>query len=435
MSRHMEREEVNPAESKSLEEMTAALAASSLPPMQNTRSKNQGQQPVTNPETNRFVEEPFGAQNPFYLFMHGNLDKDGCLVMKHSYPRRMEGIWSVALAEIEFTQREAIFTEAEDIEYLVCAKREDHMAYLSFLSEIKNFSKQYSVFQPTEFTNFPHACLMKFTYGAYGSVPRTPEGYYTFEVWKDEMSKRMNNIDHVLEMGLYRHDAVEYRIVNSWNYANNYKMKVFVVPIFGPKTRKLINMPELLTKEFHDMINKMVNNQDTVLGHGKFNRSKRGNITVTCNIAEHNSETGKDHVCFSNVSEGHVLRHVTQNSHTHWGERTTVTYDKDKRLYIPVGINSYTGSPSDLKLTATSVRIITSDQNNPICCEGPVNVTLHAVPADHAYNQLTTDVSLQLDQNDKKPKQNSVTLMFEKNANNIESTSYDSWIVLKQQKS
>lgn len=416
----------NDANVKSRTEEDTLVPIPELPFCETRRVHDTPNDPAENPLQDDGENEDCN-NSPFYLYLHGRLGKNGVMEMTHNEPRRLVGKWLVALSQIDFNQKPKIAVESEDISILVLARKEYDRSFKQFVNSVTQTRGIVVENNDNAYVNFPHAAVIKLKKST-GQFATTPEGLYNFAEWRELVVHEMNEAfqDYVCKLDLQRGCEFEYRIVNSWNFAKNYDKQVLIFPIFGPKTRRLLDFPEVDSSEFKQMIENLITHTDAVLGFGKFSNI-RSNIAVECSVAEHNGPAGKGHECFYDYDpDGHLLRNVRQDPESVFGKRVFFEYNESQRNYIPVGIAKQTSQPVNLKLTKIAIRLISSDTRYPLCCDGSINLTLHFIPENEfvmarSSNQTRIDEGKNVSSN----VSNTVALLFSNNYVNIDSSNFD----------
>ena len=303
--------------------------------------------------------------HPFYMFLHGK-PENGALRLSTGLARSLKSEWEVALSNITYNQMNDFEIVGDEMQMVMAAPSQYSSEYhivKSWMSKHLKFDAEYA---PDHFTKFSNACLV--TMCKDGTPIKSPTGRFSLTEWIDEVNALIANSEFFAGPGVKIWRENDENIIQ-WHYHKSNVMKVFFFPIFNEAARYVLGMPDPITPAFKTIINKMVDNKNTVLTESAVTL-KRTPLLIECNLCEHNGLATLHHTCATST-EGHVLRIISQNPDMEFGKPQTVEF---KQLqFVPLRASGF---------TEVKVRILNADSLSPACFDGVVNIGMYFRPRD-----------------------------------------------------
>ena len=303
----------------------------------------------------------------FYLFVRGKAER-GEVSISTGVPRSLAGRWEMALETLYCNTTNEFEMEAEEIMFLMCAREEHEADYKHVRDRIHREFHIHTDYTKGLFEQLPFACLLV-KKNKDGSFAKTPRGKFTPQEYVDAMNEQLrSNYEYVFHgSGIHLiFDKNRPRMLSlNWNYTYYQFKKVFFLPIFGTKSRRLLGMPDLGTLQFSNMVNGLTSNKNILLKNNIFPRPDTP-LMVECNLCEHNGvATNLLHKCKTH-NDGHVLRVLAKN----W-DSVVIDYNKHQLTYVPIQAAAF---------TRVTLNITSAESRMPFVINGSVNAVLHLRP-------------------------------------------------------
>ena len=327
-------------------------------------------------------------QEPFSLFLSSSRDRPGRLNLKIAESKKLRGKWNVSLRDISYKrQRYEEFVE-EPIYYLFLTTNPENV------TKLRKKSFPYVEETPKE-TDLVLIELLKnetvpgFTNGAVyatlrtrsndcDEVTATPYGFFNI----DEYIGCLNGFMTANGYNWLTNGSIQLESGRTIIYPGGYSGAVkhdrddtVVVPIFGPKTRKLLCYPEFGSPDFINMLRILSENKRKPFALTKNNlKAHQGDLVVTCNVAEENGGIlSAPHSYYDN----RILRFINQspNIHTNDGDPCHHSFDCRNKIHVPIKEGIY---------DEVNMRILYEDTGDEVVFNDSIRATIDFEPPCNA---------------------------------------------------
>ena len=319
------------------------------------------------------VRITYTEKESFYITLRDHL-QNGLLASQFISNRKLNGDWEVGVSSIELLASEKIPVKGEPIHFLVLSRTKNQWLWNIISHLLRDFSFIIGSVDDV-YPNLPAGLLCHL--GSETAPELSPDG----DLDRDTFRKRLNATLHKpkyfetscdIDYSSRGEPLGSIKWHMQWTLLRNLIEEVFVVPIFGPETRKLIGMPEYRSNIFQEFIGRLTEKipRKVLLDYGCFPpfRPFRYRIAIESNVTTHNTnEIPPFHDCETELA-GHRLRLIGGIEDGLSNRNIAAQYDGERIHYQPF---------VDRSVPFIIVRLVNTDTSHPICSDKAVTVTLH----------------------------------------------------------